>query len=192
LASNIVSSTTYNTSAIFTNLFADTIYYGRVLAINHSGISTTYAALGSTRTYIPNAPTNLHTTTATTTSLTSAWDPPAPVGNTYTLQVSTNNNFIPVAQSSNTALSTATVGGLQVNTTYFAQVNAIIDGSSSVWTSYITTATLAQTPTTLVSTWTAVGISSLTVAWSGASNPANVTLFRVEISSVTVCPSLSR
>src|SRR5262249_19056214 len=134
---------TDNTDNTFIGLLAETVYYGQVRAVNHSGIPTSYLILGSTQTSIPNAPTNLHVTTATSTGLTAAWDSSVPAGNTYTLQLSTSNSdFIPIAGSSNTALTTATINGLSVNTTYYSRVNSLINGSSSPFTSSIATATL--------------------------------------------------
>ena len=76
-----------------------------------------------------------YVTTSVPTSLTSAWNASVPAGESYTLQYSTRTDFAPVWGSSNTVLTTATISNLEVNTTYYARANAIIDGSSSAWTS---------------------------------------------------------
>jgi hypothetical protein len=175
---------TYGVTSIFDNLQPGTTYHAQVKALNHSEISTSYLYMGSTATASSQVPLNVHATTATLTSVTVAWDAPTPAGDSYTLQFSTFANFSLILASSNTVLTTATISGLSINTTYYARANSIVSGSSSGWTAYITTATLAQTPATVASTWTIVGISSLTVNWSGVSNPASVTAYRVEISSV--------
>src|SRR5205814_4755583 len=88
---------------------------------------------------------------------------------------------------SNTALTiaTASVPALQVNTTYYGRVNSIINGSSSVWTSNVTTATLANIPATDVSTWTGVNYTSVTVNWLTGGNPSNVTKYIVQLSTVS-------
>src|SRR5205814_7932033 len=88
--------------------------------------------------------------------------------------------------SSNTVVTIATTAAtLQVNTTYYGHVNSIINGSSSVWTSNVTTATLANIPATDVSTWTGVNYTSVTVNWLTGGNPSNVTKYIVELSTVS-------
>jgi len=122
---------------------------------------------------------------ATPTSLTATWNSTTPPGNSYTFQASTDTNFNGIITSSNTVLNiaTASVPALSINTTYYGRVNSIVNGSSSDWTSYITTATLAVIPTTAVSTWT-VYTTSLTVNWLNANgNPSNVTKYVVELST---------
>jgi len=81
-----------------------------------------------------------------------------------------------------TTSATASVPALTPNTTYYGQVNSIINGSSSPYSAYVTTATLAVIPTTAVSTWT-VNITSLTVSWQNGANPVDVTKYVVDLST---------
>jgi hypothetical protein len=185
IGGTILTNSTLSLDTTFTGLNAETVYYARVKAINHSGIHTEYLLLGSTTTKIPYGPTNLVYSTASITSLTATWTAPVPAGQSYTLQVSTDNNFGVINGSVNTGLTNTTISALSVNTTYYGRVNAIINGSSSTWTLAAATATLADIPVTVVSTWTEVNISSLTFAWDRGNNPASVTLYSVDLSTVS-------
>src|SRR6185295_14941727 len=176
----VFSATTYLLTATFDTLTPDSTYYAEVRAVNHSGIDTDYLQLGSTKTRTSNAPTNLQFTAASTNTLTATWTASDPAGNTYTLRVSTDGNFSVINGSSNTALTAATIESLEVNTTYYGQVNSILNGGASAWTSYVTTATLASVPVSYSSTWTAVNISSLTVRWDKGTNPSDVTQYVVK------------
>lgn len=180
----IFSSTTYALTGTFLNLSPDTTYYAQVKALNHFDIETAYEILGSTKTQATTAPTNLVVTTATANSLSASWSASSPVGDSYTLQVSTDVGFGIVNGSSTTDSLSSQVSGLAVNTTYYVRANSILNGSSSVWTSYVTTATLADIPATAVSTWS-VNITSLTVSWTPNANPLNVTKYIVDLSTVS-------
>src|SRR5205823_5636493 len=122
----------------------------------------------------------------TATSLTASWNATSPAGDSYTFRVSTDTNFNGTISSSNTVSTSATasVPALTPNTTYYGQVNSVINGSSSPYSANVTTATLAVVPNTAVSTWT-VNITSLTVTWTNGSNPASVTKYIVELSTVS-------
>src|SRR5262249_52216094 len=52
----------------------------------------------------------------------------------------------------------------------------------SAWSATVTTATLADIPATVVSTWT-VYYTSLTVTWDKGNNPANVTRYVINVST---------
>ena len=73
---------------------------------------------------------------------------------------------------------------MAVNTTYYGHVSAIINSGFSPYSNFVTTATLATVPVSAASTWTAVNITSLTVAWAEGLNPTDVTLYVVEISTL--------
>ncbi len=179
---------TDNLSADFTSLVPNTTYYGRVRAINHSGIPTTFLVLGSTRTQTTPTPTNLIYVAASTNTLTGTWTPINPPADTYTLEVSTAIDFSGTLTSSTTILPPSTVGliaPLLVNTTYYGQVKATINGSDSAWSVSATTATLADIPATVVSTWTAVNFTSITVTWDKGINPALVTHYEVRLGTAS-------
>jgi hypothetical protein len=131
-------------------------------------------------------PGNPRFTAATVTALSAAWDAPSYPGDKYTLTLSTNSNFSGTLISSTTAnLVATTPSSLAINTTYYAHVNTLVDGSTSAWTTSIATATLSQVPSTAVSTWTAVNATSVTVTWAGNGNPAGTTLYVVQLSSMS-------
>src|SRR6185295_7399841 len=83
------SSITISTAATVSPLIPGTVYYGRVYAINYSGINTSTITLGSTTTLTSPAPLNLQFIAATVNSLTSQWTAPNPSGDSYILQYST-------------------------------------------------------------------------------------------------------
>ncbi len=178
------SIATDNLSADFTSLVPNTTYYGRVRAINHSGIPTTFLVLGSTRTQTTPTPTNLIYVAASTNTLTGTWTQINTPADTYTLEVSTAIDFTGTLTSSTTILPPSTVGliaPLLVNTTYYGQVKATINGSDSPWSVSATTATLADVPSTVASTWTSVTTTALTVNWSNGNDPIAVTHYEVRI-----------
>ncbi len=185
-AGAVSSSVTTTLAASFVSLIPSATYYGRVKAVNHSGIDTAYTTLGSTVTLSPLSPSGLQFTAAQTDRLSALWNSPVPPGDSYTLQVSTAADFSGALANSNTAaLSATTPANLSANTTYYGRVNAILSGSSSTWTTSVTTATLANAPISVSSTWTAIGVTSVTLAWSGNNNPSNVTLYVAQLSTVS-------
>ncbi|MCG3204500.1 MAG: hypothetical protein KCHDKBKB_01215 [Elusimicrobia bacterium] len=182
----ILNAFTTNLTTNFVSLIPDTTYHAQVKAINHSGISTDWLALGSTATLTANTPASLFFSSAGTNWLSARWDATLPPADSYTLWVSTAQNFTGTITSSGTALLIATTtSNLSVNTTYYGQINALINGSSSPWSSYVTTATLANAPVSAASTWSAVGYTSATIAWFGNNNPDFVTRYMVELSTVS-------
>src|SRR6185295_12833729 len=177
------SSITVSTAATISPLIPGTVYYGRVYAINHSGINTSTTTLGSTTTLTSPAPLNLQFIAATVNSLTAQWTAPNPSGDSYILQYSTDSGFGIVNGSSITTGVSATIGSLGVNTTYYARVASVLSGSTGSFTlGSVSTATLANAPVSLSSTWTMVGVTSVTVQWGSNGNPVG-TRFTVQLST---------
>ncbi|MBI5246489.1 MAG: gliding motility-associated C-terminal domain-containing protein [Elusimicrobia bacterium] len=114
------------------------------------------------------APTSGELLTVNVTSITASWAISFAAEN-YLLVASTAVNYIPVAASSFTAATTATLTGLDPNTTYFLGVSAC-PGCSAV-TSLGSTITLAA-PALSLST-TAVSSSTINLVWNPNGNPAN-------------------
>jgi hypothetical protein len=177
-------SITYNITAMFVGLDALTTYYAQVKAVNHSNIDTGYLVLGSTLTGQADLPQNPRYTDAGTAYVTVAWNAPTGGADSYILRVSSNINFTAPLSEQTTVGFTDTVSALEINTTYYARVAAVVGAATSPFTTVITTATHVTTPVTLSSTWTMVGISSITMAWSNGFNPVSVTKYEVEISTV--------
>lgn len=186
LAGGFTVLTTTDATRSFMGLIPDKAYYAEVRAVNHSGIPTDWLNVGSTTTFTVNTPTGFVLSSATTNTLSALWNVAVPAADSYSFQVSTASNFSGTIMSSNTAMLVATTTAtLGINTTYYGRLNAIINGSSSAWTTTLTTSTLANDPATAVSTWTAVNITSITVTWTANSNPAGVTTYHVQLSTVS-------
>lgn len=184
LSGVVFNSTTTDLATTFNTLAPLATYYAQVRAVNHSGIPTNWLPIGSTITLAPYAPSNFAFTAASTNTLSASWNTPVPAGDSYVLRVSTDSNFNGTVVSSITLNAFATTSNsLTINTTYYGQVQTVLSGSSSAWTSYVTTATLAMIPATAVSTWSAVNLTSFTVTWTKNNNPDNVTPYELQIST---------
>lgn len=115
--------------------------------------------------------------TVAVSSLTAAWAT-ASGATSYALVASTLATSPPtaVAASSTTAASTATLAGLEPNTTYFLFVSACGHGCSA-FAGLGSTTTLAEAPTALSTT--SVSSSTVDLVWSPGANPSG-TPFRVQ------------
>src|SRR5689334_21622715 len=80
-----------------------------------------------------NPPGGIQPTSAQTTLLSYGWNAASPTGDSYLLQVSSNASFSPPVAGPSTSLLSGTTTGLLVNTTYFAQIASVINGSTSAW-----------------------------------------------------------
>lgn len=133
-------------------------------------------------------PTNLAFTSASSNTIAASWTgsgltPPA---SNYTLTLSTNSNFSAPTVSSSTPGTTATLSGLSVNRVYYGRVLATSnDFNPSPYSGVRSTATLATTPVTVVSTWTGVTSSGLTVNWGAGDNPSGITNYICQLSTVS-------
>ena len=100
----------------------------------------------------------------------------------YKLEVSTSAaDYIPVAGSSATVLTTATVGGLTPNTSYFYRTTAFNgDSVASTPTASVSTVTLAAQPTFMSFS---PGQTTLGVGWNTSGNPSPDTVYEVQITT---------
>ena len=139
----------------------------------------------------PPAPTQVIFSNVQATSLTVNWQ--ASTGPTiqFTVQLSSSGFLTPL--SSTTVLLTSTFTALDVNTQFFAQVQAqdTSDSSTSTFTAAISTYTLAQPPISLSTT--VVSFTGVGLAWNGNGNPAG-TVFSLERSTdgVSYAPVVSQ
>lgn len=128
-------------------------------------------------------------TAASTYSLTGQWNPSlAPDATGYTLRLSTTSDFTGTVLTSVTVgvnALTAGIAGLAVNTTYYGAVKSSYSSQDSIWGLTTATATLSTVPLTANTTWTNVFNSSLTVNWLPGDNPASVTQYTCQISTVS-------
>jgi hypothetical protein len=115
---------------------------------------------------------------ASTATVTADWTLSAGATD-YILAASLNPSGTPIAASSTTVLTTATVSGLAPNTTYYMSVSGC-DIGCSVFTPIGSTITLANSAIALSST--AASSNSFSVAFSTNGNPPG-TLYRVEFST---------
>ncbi len=157
------SSSTVATTATVSGLLPFTTYYLQVQAVNFVVIATSWTQLGSTTTFpIPQAVQNLQAAMVGVTSITWSWG---------SVAGSTSYNFNPSSGGPPISLSTTnlTLTGLFPNSVYGGSVSAVnVMGSSEC--APVTVYTLAATPT--VSSFTVLGISSVTLLWADSGNPA--------------------
>lgn len=124
----VLASATTLGSAVFPGLVANTTYYGRVSALNHSGVPTMSVPLGAALTY-PAVPASSGTTTfgdVILDAFTVNW---AVNGNStmtvYQLVISTVPDFSLFVSSVSTLQTGWRVFNLTLGTTYYVEVNAV-------------------------------------------------------------------
>jgi len=130
---------------------------------------------------LPGAPTGVSIVAVNISSVTANWAQSSGAS-AYVLIASTASGLSPVYASSSTAASTATVSGLDPNTTYFLAASACNTLCSS-FTPLGSTITLAA-PALSLST-TSVSTTTFSMAWSANGNPAG-TSFNVRGSTDNV------
>ncbi len=176
-------------------LVANTTYFAFVSAINRNGVRTNYVLLGSTSTMaLPPAVAAPTYGSVYKSSVTLAWSRngnPVDV-TTYSIVMSTgaafNSNAGNVVFSTTPAgnLPSATASTLIPNTTYFGYAAAQNwNGDLSAYTALGSTATMAAAPATVVSTFSAVSITSFRVSWSANGNALSITTYTVMISTAS-------
>ncbi len=184
-ASIDTASTTLTTSATFFSLIPNTTYYARVRASNYGQTLTPYTGLGSTVTLANTpVPQNPILFNLTSSALSNQWYTAGnPTGTVYTAEITTDSAFGSISASSTTVLSTATFSSLIPNTTYFTRVKA--RNYMGVDTGYFTlssSATYAQAPGSVASTFSAVGATSLAASWDASTNSVT-TRYAAELST---------
>ncbi|MDE2489264.1 MAG: fibronectin type III domain-containing protein [Elusimicrobia bacterium] len=157
-----------STSAVLGGLSDATTYYFRVRAENFAGVATGFSAVVSTPT-LPGPVTALSTAAPTTTSLMWSW-----TGTTgaalrdYEVVSSSDGAILGTPPTASFSLT-----GLSTNTAYGARVAGVDASGSGPLSSDATAYTLAAKP--ISSTFSAVYVSSLTLAWNADGNPAGTT-----------------
>jgi len=182
-------------SATFTGLNANAVYYFRVSAFNHNGVPTVYTLLGSTETRPVSlqAPAIAGITAVSSASITATWGLSA-LATGYTLVASVTNDSSAVFASSspvgiNATTATVFTPALSANTTYFLFVRATGPGAATSFSAYPATSTLADSPLTALSTFSAVFPTSMTVSWLPGGNPVGVTTYTVVLSTGASYPN---
>ncbi|MBI2070509.1 MAG: hypothetical protein HYT79_07870, partial [Elusimicrobia bacterium] len=178
------SSATLLTQASFSGLVSNTTYFARAKAKNHRDIKTIYAALGSTITKA-GPPGASAFSDVTPTALRANWTAnDNPSGNTlYITEIDDNAAFASIDQTKTTTALLADFTGLAVNATYYSRVKARnLDGTETSYTELGSTSTLANPPSTAVTTILSVFKTSMTAAWDANANPP-WTVYRAQIST---------
>jgi hypothetical protein len=160
-------------------LVPNTTYYLFMTAYNHNGVPSAFAALGSTLTYaeLPLFPAGCSSCAAPgVSSMTVGWASGGnPAGTEYLVQVSSDSGFSAGFELPDSGWSVAlTTGFVQLSTNSLYYVRAKARNASLHETPFTTlgsTWTLAAAPGTAVSTYSAVGISSVTLQWTSGGNP---------------------
>lgn len=135
----------------------------------------------------PPDPTSVIFSQVSSSTLTVDWQ--GTTGTTIQFTVELASTSQPTAYSSTTVLLSSTFTALDRDTVYYTRVVAIdtVDGSSTSWTTTVSTATLAADPTSLAVA--AVDATGVDLAWSANGNPTS-TVYRVERSTDAVTYSI--
>jgi hypothetical protein len=181
-ATLVQSSATANLAAAFTGLQANATYFLRVRADGWNGSFSAYAAAGSTTTPVA-LPVTAPLVSVVTGTIVAAWSSGGnAAGTLYDAQISTDA-FVSVNRTARAAALQASFGGLLSNTAYNLRVRAIgDDGTLTAFVALPSTTTALLPPGTAANTFPAIGVSSLTVAWtSGGNGPG--TVYRSQLST---------
>lgn len=164
----------------------DTTYFFRVGSLNWNE-SPHFAATVATSTLAsPPSAIGPDFTAVHFSSITARWAAmQAGWAQGYRLDAS-STNFVsgPVHSSTtaNVALSTLTVSGLDLNTTYYFRVGSLNWNGTANYTTLASTSSRSAAPLTLASTFTMVGVSSAIAQWSANGNPSG-TVYELEFAT---------
>lgn len=174
----------------FILLFAPSLLQagGTVLAGKGTGTVVAVKGAGNANMVIFNGyqpPGGFQVTTVSSNSITATWNAAlTPDATGYRLHISTSPDFFNVTSIVTQSL-TGTFTGLNVNQNYFLHVqSAYYGGIDSAWSITLSSATLSTIPVALSSTWT-VTTTSVGALWDRGDNPANTTLYTIQLSTVS-------
>jgi kumamolisin len=162
---------TTGASASFSGLLSNQIYFAQVASLNSTGSPSAFATASTATAVAAPSPAGVPVATVTVSGLGYNWTLGAQAAGTgYSAQVSVNPTFIPVAATSATANAFATLTGLQANTTYYGEVQAVSlnpPNPNGAFLALPTLATLASPPAAAAGpAFLQVSYTSATVAWT--------------------------
>ncbi len=181
-SSGVLSSSTRNTSAGFSGLTPNTVYFARTSPLGHNGVSAGVTVLGSTATYaepvvLSGTPFAGVSTGGFVFSFGAGANPP---GTRFIVRVATEAAFSTV-QASDTANASASFTGLLSNQQYWAQAAAVnLNGAVAPFSAAQTTVTFVKAVAAASPAVSTRSAASLTVAWSAAGFGAG-TQYRLEV-----------
>lgn len=186
------STSTTLTTALFSGLQSDQFYFAHAAALNQFGAATAFTAAAGTATLVASPPAlAAPVSTYTAVTLGFGWGAGtlAP-GTTYQAQLSSSPAFAFAVASSVTLNASAVFAGLQPNTTYYGQVQALGLFPPTPDGAFLSPAavggTLAVAPGAAPAAFTGVFFTSATVAWlplPPAPQAAAAEGYRVELST---------
>lgn len=167
-----------NTTGTLPGLTPNTTYSFFVKAAG-PGVPDTAYYMFQTSATATNEPTSPAAAGVTNGSANLSWNANSnPGGTLYTAEAALTSGFTAIAASSTTLNTAATLPGLNPNTTYFMRVKAVSHGgTSSSYSTTVSSATDPNTPASLVAT--ADSNSQVTLSWGANSNPGG-TLYLAE------------
>lgn len=183
----VTSSDTYDLSLSSWGLSYNTAYYFRAAAINNNSLVSGYSAAAGTST-LASMPVFSEFTGVTASAAQFNWTAPGnPDGTLYRVYYSTaadpfnpDGAAVTVSDDNNSPFGAS---GLSPNTTYFFAVAGVNNnGVETDYTAARETATLANIPMTVVSTFSDVSAAGFTAAWDANFNPYG-TLYIVKAST---------
>jgi kumamolisin len=166
------AAATTSSSTVFSGLLSNQIYYAEVAALNLVGSPSSFAVAAPVATAVSAPlPAAIPVTTETATSFGFQWGAGtlAP-GTVYLARISSSPVFASAVTSTSTPNAFATYSGLQPNTTYYAQVEALSQNPPTPNGPFLSSAavgaTLPNAPQAVASPFAMVAYTSATVAWS--------------------------
>jgi len=177
VANTTTSTTTYSS----TGLSSNTLYYYKVSAINLLGTGSPSSAI--TAITIPLPPTNIASTTVSTSQINLSWTAPSGIIQGYKIERSTDGvTFSTIVANTTTSTTTYSDNTTSPNTVYSYRVTSLgINGVSSSPSGTTSVSSIASPPTSL-SVTSLAGLKTL-ISWTAPSGTSQILGYEIERSS---------
>lgn len=185
----VATSNLSQSTLTLTGLFSNTTYYFRAGAVNHASTTNFVASISTITRSLPPVQLSSDFLNVYASSVAARWAAySSTITKGYRLEATsiTFNDSASIVSSTtyNAAVSTLTVLNLNANVTYYFRVAALNHDNDPAYTTLATTSTLANSPLTVVSTYSAVYITSAAVQWDTNGNSIS-TRYTLEMSSAS-------